>query len=87
TLELDEKLVLIESFFGGNISCNPYAILSYMLENNYDYTYVVVIKDGTVIPDNLKFNRNIIFIKRGSDAYLRYLCTAKYLINNVSFPY
>ncbi|MCL7710659.1 CDP-glycerol glycerophosphotransferase family protein [Actinobacillus pleuropneumoniae] len=87
TLELDEKLVLIESFFGGNISCNPYAILSYMLGNNYDYTYVVVIKDGTVIPDNLKFNRKIIFIKRGSDAYLRYLCTAKYLINNVSFPY
>ncbi|MCW9698297.1 CDP-glycerol glycerophosphotransferase family protein [Avibacterium sp. 20-129] len=87
TLELDEKLVLLESFFGGNISCNPYAILSYMLEHNYDFTYIVVIKDGTVIPHNLKYRKNIIFIKRGSDAYLRYLCQAKYLINNVSFPY
>ncbi|WP_150538234.1 CDP-glycerol glycerophosphotransferase family protein [Actinobacillus vicugnae] len=87
TLNIDENLVLIESFFGGNISCNPYALLSYMLDNNYNYTYIVVIKSDTVIPDNLKFNKNIIFIKRGTDAYLRYLCTAKYLINNVSFPY
>ncbi|TCT15147.1 CDP-glycerol glycerophosphotransferase [Bibersteinia trehalosi] len=87
TLAVNEKQVLIESFFGGNISCNPYAILLYMLDHNYDFTYIVVVKPETVIPDSLKFKQNIIFINRGSDAYLRYLCTAKYLINNVSFPY
>lgn len=87
TLSINSKQVLIESFFGGNISCNPYAILSYMLEKNYDYTYIVIIKPDTIIPNNLKFRKNIIFINRGSDAYLRYLCTAKYLINNVSFPF
>lgn len=87
TLPVDDKLVLFESFFGGNISCNPYAILSYMLDQGYDYTYIVVIKPETAIPDNLKYKKNIIFINRGSDAYLRYLCTAKYLINNVTFPF
>lgn len=87
TLEVNDKQILFESFFGGNISCNPYAILSYMLEHKYDFTYIVVVKPETVIPDNLKFNKDIIFINRGSDAYLRYLCTAKYLVNNVSFPF
>lgn len=87
TLPIKDNLVLVESFFGGNISCNPYAILLYMLEHNYDFTYIVTIKPETVIPDSLKFKKNIIFINRGSDAYLRYLCSAKYLINNVSFPY
>lgn len=87
TLPVDDKQVLLESFFGGSISCNPYAILSYMLDQGYDYTYIVVIKPETIIPDNLKYKKNIIFINRGSDAYLRYLCTAKYLINNVTFPF
>lgn len=87
TLPINDNQVLVESFFGGNISCNPYAILLYLLEHNYNFTYIVVVKPDTVIPDSLKFKKNIIFINRGSDAYLRYLCTAKYLINNVSFPY
>ncbi|ULJ60959.1 CDP-glycerol glycerophosphotransferase family protein [Wielerella bovis] len=86
-LPINNKLVLVESFFGNNISCNPYAILLSMLELYKDYTYIVIVTNDTVIPQSLKFKRNIIFIKRGSDAYLRYLCTAKYLINNVTFPY
>lgn len=87
TLPLQDNLIMFESFFGSNISCNPYAILSYMLEHQYNYIYIVVIKEGTLIPNNLKHNENIIFVKRGSDLYLRYLCSAKYLVNNVTFPY
>lgn len=87
TLKVEKNLVMLESFLASTVSGNPYAILTYMLNQNYDFKYVVVIKENTAIPDSLKFNKNIIFIDRGSDAYLRYLCSAKYLINNVSFPY
>lgn len=87
TLDIDNKIVLFESFLASTISGNPYAILAYMLRKGYDLTYVVAIQKDTAIPESLKFNKNIIFITRGSDAYLRYLCRAKYLINNVSFPY
>lgn len=87
TLEVNEKTVLIESFLGATISGNPYAILRYMLKQNYGFKYIVIVNKDTSIPNSLKSVSNIIFINRGSDAYLRYLCTAKYLINNVSFPY
>ena len=87
TLKVESNLVMLESFLASTVSGNPYAILIYMLEKNYNFKYIVVIKEGSVIPEVLKFNKNIIFINRGSDAYLRYLCSAKYLINNVSFPY
>ena len=87
TLAVNENIVLVESFLASTISGNPYAILNHMLESGYDFKYVVIIKPETVVPSSLKGKKNIIFITRGSDAYLRYLCTAKYLVNNVSFPY
>lgn len=87
TLPINNNQILIESFFGNNISCNPYAMLLHMLKEYGEFTYIVVIQPNTFIPSSLEFKRNVIFIKRGSDAYLRYLCTAKYLINNVTFPY
>ncbi|MGP5221302.1 CDP-glycerol glycerophosphotransferase family protein [Psychrobacter celer] len=87
TLKINEKIVLIESFLGATISGNPYAILRYMLKQDYGFKYVVIVNKDTIIPHSLKSVSNIIFINRGSDAYLRYLCTAKYLVNNVSFPY
>ncbi len=87
TFELNSKLVMVESFLASTVSGNPYAVLSYMLKQQYDFKYVVVIQQDTTIPNSLKSKKNVIFIKRGSDAYLRYLCSAKYLINNVSFPY
>lgn len=87
TLDVNNQIVLFESFLASTVSGNPYAILSHMLKGDYDFTYVVAIKEDTIIPESLKFNKNIIFINRDSDAYLRYLCRAKYLINNVSFPY
>lgn len=86
-IEINSTQVVIESFFGSSISGNPYAILCHMLDHGYDYTYFVVTQDETVIPEKLKFNNKITFVKRGTDLYLRSLCSAKYLVNNVSFPY
>lgn len=88
SLTIKDNYILFESFLGNNFSCNPYALLRYVLANDdfLNFRFVVIINDIKHIPSDLNDNR-IIFIKRQSDAYLRYLATCKYLINNVSFPY
>src|SRR5699024_1320231 len=42
-------------------------------------------KSFSVIPDELKNKENIIFVKKDSDAYLRYLSSSKYLVCNSTF--
>ena len=87
-LKIVENTILFESFFGDTLSCNPYALLCNFLEDTKfkNYTFIVILNNLAHIPLGLKDPR-IIFIKRQSDSYLRYLASAKYLINNVSFPY
>lgn len=89
TLEIREDIILFESYFGNNISCCPYAILKQLLiDDNYNhFTFICIINKSTIIPSELLYNDRVICVKRGSDLYLRYLTTAKYLINNVTFPY
>lgn len=87
TLPIQDNIILFESFFGNNISCNPYAILKYMLEHNFYYRYVLVIQKDTEIQEWILRDKRIILVQRNSDLYIRYLVSAKYLVNNVSFPY
>ncbi|NRA18806.1 MAG: CDP-glycerol glycerophosphotransferase family protein, partial [Oceanospirillaceae bacterium] len=88
TLPIAEKVILYESFFGKTISCNPYAIFCniYEREDYKGFTHVWVVEDVSFAKDTHRKNNNVIFIERGSDAYLRYVATAKYLINNSTFP-
>lgn len=83
-----EDTILYESFHGNSLSCNPYALFLSLIEDHRfrEFKHIYVINDKSKIPHQLKSNKNIIFIRRGCDAYMRYLATAKYLINNVSFP-
>ncbi|MDZ5601456.1 CDP-glycerol glycerophosphotransferase family protein [Pseudomonas sp. RP23018S] len=85
---LDPRMVLLESFHGASISCNPYAIFMKMLESEYfsDFTYIWVINDKDKIPKYLKKLKNVIFISRESENYLYYIAKSKYLINNNTFP-
>ena len=85
---LDQEMVLLESFHGASISCNPYAIFTKMLESDKfaNFTYVWVINNKDKIPKYLKRLKNVIFISRESESYLYYLAKAKYLINNNTFP-
>lgn len=89
TLDVDDNLIMFESFLGANISCNPYAILMHLIDNDYGFTYLIALSDvqNIDVPEKLKFREDVIFVKRGSDLYLRSLCRAKYLVNNVSFPF
>lgn len=87
-LKVKDDVILLESFHGASASCNPLAIFNYLHKSKefMNFKFVWVIAKGVKIPEVLKRKRNVIIIERESDAYLRYLASAKYLINNVSFP-
>ncbi|HEF3794848.1 TPA: CDP-glycerol glycerophosphotransferase family protein [Campylobacter jejuni] len=87
-LKIIDNMILYESFHGKSMSCNPYAIFLYLLEQNAfkDFTHIWVVNDLSIVKNKFKKMKNVICVKRGSDLYLKYLASAKYLINNSTFP-
>ena len=87
SLEINPNLVLFESFHGASMSCNPYALFLYMFEKEEfkNFTYIWVVNDLEKVDEKWKRYENIIFVKRDSYLYMRYLASAKYLINNTTF--
>lgn len=88
---IKEKCILYEAFGGRGMTCSPHAIFKYLLTQTefQEYLHVWVIDDFS---DNepwmglYRDDPNVKFIKFQSVEYREYLATAKYLINNVSFP-
>lgn len=87
-LPLREDVILYESFNGNALACNPLAIFRTLVDDpDYrDFLHVWVLNDQSRIPEGLRQRENVVFIAKPSDGYLRYLATAKYLINNSGFP-
>ncbi len=87
TLPLEPRTVLYESFHGKNVSCNPYALFLHLLADpeRADWTHVWSVSDLAAVPEGFRAMRNVIFIIRGSDTYMRYLASAGLLVNNVTF--
>jgi CDP-glycerol glycerophosphotransferase len=79
--------ILYESYGGRSISGNAYAIFEGLLDRSeFDYlVHVWVVENDELIPSHLRARHDVIFVRKGSDLYLRYLATAKYLINNSTF--
>lgn len=88
SMPLQAATVLYESFHGTSMSCNPYAIFLQLLQlpKYENYTHIWVVNDVGVVPEIFKRNKNIIFVKRDSYCYYRWLVSANYLINNSTFP-
>lgn len=88
---VEEKTILYEAFGGRGMICNPYAIFKYLIsEEKYrDYKHIWIIDDyldnGEEIEKYKKYP-NVKFVKYKSKEYCKAISTAKYLINNVSFP-
>lgn len=87
-----DSVVFYEAYSGRGVLGSPYAIFSEFM-NRPDfgqYTHVWSI-DGLEANkstiDKFKEYSNVIFVERHSDEYLKYLATAKYLINNSTFHY
>lgn len=87
---INDKMVFYESLGGTRMMDSPFAIFEYIVnDNNFkDYIHVWVVNSFQVIPDKFRSMKNIIFVKKGSDAYFKYIVSAKYLICNSTFePY
>ncbi|MEV7637977.1 CDP-glycerol glycerophosphotransferase family protein [Pseudarthrobacter enclensis] len=85
---LRDHVILYESFHGASISCNPLAIFEELSQREeFDgYLHVWVANEKTLVPHSVKTHPNVAIIRRNSAGYRRHLATAKYLINNVTFP-
>lgn len=87
-LPLNSEAILYESFNGNSLTCNPFAIFKELIAHPLykKYLHVWALNDKKRIPKEYCSLPNVIFLRKGSDGYLRYLATAKYLINNSGFP-
>lgn len=86
-LPLQETHILYEVHGGASISCSPLAIFEDLLEDPAfsDHIHIWTIRDIADVPERFLNRRNVFFVTRGSDLYLRALATAKYLVNNGTF--
>lgn len=90
-LRIDNNTILYEAFFGRGMLCNPYALFLQLIEDpkymKYKHVWVLDnVKNHTYLVNAYSNRKNVIFINYESRSYLKYLCKAKYLINNVTFP-
>src|SRR5699024_8698670 len=88
--EVENNVIFYESLSGTRMMGNPYAIFEQILyQSNFkDYIHVWVVNSFSVIPYEFQSLNNIIYVKKGTDAYLKYISKAKYLICNSTFqPY
>ena len=87
-LPLREDVIFYESFLGNQISCNPFAVFKNIMDDPMytGYTHVWSVTPETQIPGWMNNLENVLFVQRGSHLNRRFLATAKYLVNNVTFP-
>jgi len=88
--EIDNHMIMYEAFFGRGITCNTAALFYYLLEDERfkDFTHVWSLEKGDffeTIVEMYKDRKNVIFVETFSLEYYKYLSTAKYLINNVTW--
>ncbi len=89
--EIEEKTVLYEAFFGRSMSCSPYAMFKALLADKafVEFKHVWVLDDFSDNKEAMREyeqNGQVVFVKYKSREYYRYLASAKYLINNSTFP-
>ncbi len=90
-LPIQEKTVVYDAFAGLGILDSPRAIFKGLLarEEFKDYTHIWAVADPKLSKANLDEFRdmpNVKIVKRDSPAYIKWLCTAKYLVCNSSVP-
>jgi len=87
-IQVDDKVILYESYHGASMSCNPFAMFSVMKNDNRfeGYKHVWILNEPSKISNDNKKGAQL--VQRGSLKHAYYLLKAKYLINNNSFlPY
>lgn len=87
-LPLDERTILFESNHGASIGCHPLAIFRTMLSDpRFDnFRFVWAHTAEAEVPEEVTQHHRVALAEIHSDLYLKHLATAKYLVNNVTFP-
>jgi len=84
-----DNVVFYESYHGKSMTDNPFAIFDYLISNP-KYSRLVHVWALVNLDDKnaqkYKHLKNVKFVKLHSRDYLKYLASAKYLINNTTFP-
>lgn len=84
-----KNVILYEAFYGRGMLCGPYALFQELIRHpKYKkYHHVWVLDDLSAHSDLIQKYRHskVSFVEFGSKKYLKYLASAGYLINNVSF--
>ncbi len=91
--EIDENLALFEAFMGNDFTGNPFYVFEHLCTNKeYDNIQKVIavnkahLEKVTALIEKYGYTENVKIIKRNTIDYCKVLTTAKYLVNNVSFP-
>lgn len=92
-LDIDENLILFEGFMGNSFTGNPFYVFEYIYNNKkYDGLKKVISVNKAHVPEvralleRYGYTKNVKIVNKNSVSYCRALTTAKYLVNNVSFP-
>ncbi|MEH7129901.1 CDP-glycerol glycerophosphotransferase family protein [Neobacillus drentensis] len=89
-LNVIDETILYESRDGKSLTDSPYAIFKYLVNNpkykNFKHIWSINNPEelNRVLADYQDL-KNVIFVKRNSKQYLKWLATSKYLINNSTF--
>lgn len=92
SLEVDSNIILYESFWGRGLTDSPFALFKALFNDDRfaGATHVWVVDDlerRDYKAEQYKNEKNVVFVERLSDEYLKYIATAGLLINNVTFPH
>ncbi|ACU86554.1 glycosyl/glycerophosphate transferase, teichoic acid biosynthesis [Brachybacterium faecium DSM 4810] len=85
-LPVDPEVILYETNLGLSIDCNPLALCRHLLSGENQYVHVWAVDGDVPIPIDLLEHNDILVVQKDSLQYTRLLATAKYLINNSTFP-
>lgn len=87
-VKVDDNLILLDSFLGRMIGCNPYALYKGMANSSMfrQHKFIWVKNAGTGIPDDVMQDKRVSFVTYESKEYIEALLQAKYLIANTDFP-
>ncbi|MCF7702162.1 CDP-glycerol glycerophosphotransferase family protein [Loktanella sp. M215] len=85
---LDPLVILYESFHASSVACSPAAICEAARRDPRcaGFTHVWVVDVPAAVPAHLRGQADVRIITRASDDYPRLLASAKYLVNNSTFP-
>jgi len=84
---VDECLIVLDSFWGRKLTCNPYAIYREIVKRdvNKKYRFVWVKSSSAIVPEDIASNSRVDYVEYNTPAYAHALLTAKFLISNANF--